>query len=721
MPSHLDPVLALEADESWEGIDVDQRRVDPGVRLAASLIDVRAAEALYRKTGMRLTEEGVVENPRLGLFLRLQGGKAAEVLDSLAQKTMERGYAVVFPEAYLREARRNDRLEVVSAEFYWKRPRERSTGNAFRKAIASLMGMEGIKRVSMPNPLQPTLEESLRDLELPKDRMVDGSRLTGKGVIVGVIDDGCAIAHPNFLVPGKLESRILYLWDQAAATPKPGADPYWSDPGNFPARELTKAAIGRALAAHVQGGRVREDALHEALAYPVAIASHGTHVLDIAAGNGQSLTGTEGVAADADIIFVQLPSQLVEEGGPLLESHILAGVQYIFDRAGNQPAVVNISYGGYSGPHDGTSDLAKGIDDLLAIDGRAVVVSAGNGFEADCHMQGTVAADGNLVPLKWLLSPEDPTTNQLEIWYDPPGRLEMVLMPPGANAGLHPAVGPGEWKVIRRQGDNGVVGWIAHHIGQNGGSNVIRIDLNATEGETTDSLKGQPGNAQQGIPPPPAFAAPAPSGRWLVGVRNKGGPPVAFHAWIARDDLRTRSGRRRQQSRFPEDEAEPRSSVADLATGRLAICVGAHNIATGEMCRYSACGPTRDGRRKPDVTATAEDTAAGGGVLCASSRRAQPSRFGGTSAAAPHVAGMVALTMQARADAGDAPLAAAQIRQAVIDGAATAKGKLPPPPRALSHNRGQEVDPHRPPGKKQSDHFAAVSGAGKANLPESMG
>lgn len=726
MPDQSTPELKLVSDTSWDELGIEPGRIDPGVRLVASLIDVRDADQLFRRTGMRLNADGTVVNPRLPLFLEVAPENRMATLARLAEsKTSEQGFSVSISPAYLAEAEANPHLRVVTVAFTWSQGaidiRSTQGGTDFRRGIARLLGQSGVKRLSLPSPLQPSLEDSLRDIELPADRNVHGRTLTGKGVIVGVIDDGCALAHPNFLVPGTLQSRILFLWDQAGATPPQGS-PYWSDPGNFPGRELSQAKINAALAAHAANGRIAEDAVYDELGFEIGLASHGTHVLDIAAGNGASLMGSEGVASQADIIFVQLPSELAGEGGPVLEDRILEGVQYVFDRARtlNKQAVVNVSFGGYSGPHDGTSDLATGIDELLkAFPGRAIVVSAGNGFEADCHAQQTLRAGEVAQPLLWHLRPEDPTSNQLEIWYEGAARLELLLKPPGAAAPLGPPVVFHQWKVIKRASDDQVIGWIQHDEGLARGSNVIRINLASTEGEDGSRPKGLGAGSQQqqqGMPPPPPLAAPAPSGAWTVLLRNAGQATCTIHAWIARDDLRTPSGRRRQQSRFDETTANPGSTVADLGTGRFVICVGAHNIATRETCRYSACGPTRDGRHKPDLTAPAEETASGGGILCASSRSARPSRFSGTSAAAPHVTGLVALIMQ---HTGGAPLTADRIRTRLTDGARAAQGNSEPPWRKLAGNRHQEVDAHRPPGKRQADHFAEVIGAGKVNVPES--
>jgi hypothetical protein len=254
---------------------------------------------------------------------------------------------------------------------------------------------------------------------------------------------------------------------------------------------------------------------------------------------------------------------------------------------------------------------------------------------------------------------------------------------------------------------------------------VIRIHLNPTGGEDGPNLaasgaaQAQTQSQTQAPPSLSVLTAPASSGTWKINLRNVGGVPATFDAWIARDDVGRGGGRRQQQSRFDPDHADPCVTVADLATGKLAICVGAHNAATGEMCGYSASGPTRDQRAKPDVCAPGEEDAAGRGILCASSRSAQPSRMNGTSAAAPHVAGLVALLLQYNRDMNGHALTADEIRTKIIAGATAGQLLNPPPFRKHITNRHQEVDPLRPVGKKQKDHFDKVIGAGKINVPES--
>jgi subtilisin family serine protease len=717
--------LKLVRDTSWDhlGIPTDRTdRIDPSLRLIASLIEARDFVQLFRRTGLWAGEGATPAQSWLPLFIEIEPTGRRATLSTLTNATIRRtGFLVKIPSAYREEMQQNRHLEVVTARFDWKKmqaTRQDPLGPAsiFREAVANLIRTTGVKRVTVPNPMQPCLESALADIDMPPNRTLNGRKLDGKGIVVGIIDDGCALAHRNFLVPGKNRSRIRYLWDQARTSADGGWQMVSREYGGF---ELPNNAINAAIASCVTPhGLIDENEVYDSLHYEIGPATHGTHVMDIAAGNGQSLIGTEGVACAADIIFVQLPTDLVEQGGPVLEDRMLDGVKYIFDRA-KGPAVVNISYGGYSGPHDGSSPLASGIDALLSgRPDRAVVVSAGNGFEADCHAQGvlpiaTPRSRARAAPLHWTLNAGNPTTSQLEVWYDTKARLSLSITPPGATKALKPPVMYGESFTIQRISDGALVGRI-DHAGTDSGlkPNVVRIQLNSTQGEYACAT----GNADAA----PAKTAPAPSGIWKIDLENVGDVRTTFHAWIARDDFRRVDGRLRpQQSRFDSVEAEPRHSVADLATGKLSICVGAHNTATGEMCRYSAAGPTRDGRHKPDVCAPAEETAAGGGILCATSRSGSPSRMNGTSAAAPQVAGLVALMMQYNAATGGAPLTADKIRKTIRRGSQIAEGLPPPPLRRDLYNDHQDIDPDRPAGKKQSDHFGDVTGVGKANVTES--
>jgi hypothetical protein len=234
---------------------------------------------------------------------------------------------------------------------------------------------------------QPCLEESLQHIGLPIDRTFKGKVLKGHGVIVGVIDDGCAFAHRHFLSDGgggALGTRILSLWDQSQLpTPADTAKGWTIPPLLKYGRELRKAKIDPVINANLSAAKaIAEDAVYDYFRYapgdPDDLSTHGTHVMDIAAGNGKSLMGWEGVAPEADIVFVQLPPIDLLNPGHALSKAIGDAMAYIFNEAKslNRPVVVNLSLGGNHGPHDESWHWAKQIDDLLTDPNRVVVVSA---------------------------------------------------------------------------------------------------------------------------------------------------------------------------------------------------------------------------------------------------------------------------------------------------------------------------------------------------------
>lgn len=704
MPGHSSDApdgIELVADEIWTRIEprvADLGRLDPGLRSVLAMLYEDVAEPdkdwyqIEQRTGIRW-DTGQKEIPEhLPLLVEYRWSEfhiahREEALGWLGALGLE------VDAAYFREGL--PRYSTARIAVRADRPdRMHGKDGDLRMTVARMLNEPGAAlRLELPGAAQPLGAESRTDLGLPPDgHRGSGATPDGSGTIIGIIDDGCAFAHPNFVrvQDGVLASRVINLWDQGAAHPA-------AAPGGFSyGRELAAHDIDPLLNAHVRHGIVDEDAVYRAVDYEIPeIAAHGTHVMDIAAGSGRAPTSAPGVAPNADIIFVQLPAGARARGGPCLDSAIVAGLRYIFDRAGKRPTVVNISYGGHLGPHDGNSTVEQIIDaEVAAQANRAVVVAAGNGFEADCH------AGGNLAPgrgrrLRWVVKPEDPTANIVEVWYDAAAELEITLVTP-AGTGLGPvALGAPGHDLKSKDGRR--IGGIDHQKSVAPAAlNRIKIILNPT-----------------GSLPADATTPLAPCGTWQIRLRNVGQVRARWDAWIERDVSGRPRGARRKQSHFDPDNADARGTLASYATGKLSISVGAYNTATQQVARYSACGPTRDGRRKPDVLAPAEEDAAGRGVLSASARSGRPRRMNGTSAAAPQVAGLVALLFQA-AQASGTDLTAAQVCDLVRNGASTARPLI----RPLLPNRHIEADDRRKTKQGTATIWPQLTGSGKANWPK---
>lgn len=442
-----------------------------------------------------------------------------------------------------------------------------------------------------------------------RDALPQGTKLPdGAGVIVGVVDFGCDYAHQNFRHQDGT-TRLLFLWDQNGSqnSMSPAGYPY--------GREFTTKHINDAL---------RSSDPYEFLSYNPGDGSHGTHVMDTAAGNGRG-TNSPGLAPKADLIFVELAGGDFRPDESFGNSrYLMDAVKYIFDKAAQlgRPAVVNLSLGTHGGPHDGSTPVERWFDELLKTPGRAIVISAGNSWLKQSHAAGRIAPGGTRT-LRWEKLSDDPTTNELETWYGGDAELEMTLIfPTGQRLGPVPlgakprvikdAAGVESGEVIHRANDS------------LNGDHVINIFLRPR----------------------------MPSGVWGVELRAVGAQPADFHAWIERDD----GG----QSEFVAADDDRSHTIGSISCGKNTIAVGSYKakVMERDLSEFTAEGPSRDGKQKPEVSAP------GHGIFAADSRSGNGTvSMSGTSMAAPHVTGLVALIMQA---AGQ-PLGVAEVRRAVLD------------------------------------------------------
>ena len=191
------------------------------------------------------------------------------------------------------------------------------------------------------------------------------SGLTGKGVLVAVIDSGIDYFHPDFRNPDGT-TRIGLLADQDRD------------------RIYTREEINTAL----ETGS-RTSAL--ALVPSTDPSGHGTAVAAIAAGNGREGNGVyRGVAYESELMVVKL-------GTPLTDSfprttQLMKALDLVVRRAQdmNRPLAVNISFGNTYGSHDGTSLLETFINDMSGIGRNVIVAGTGNEGTGAGHRAGNL-------------------------------------------------------------------------------------------------------------------------------------------------------------------------------------------------------------------------------------------------------------------------------------------------------------------------------------------
>ena len=337
---------------------------------------------------------------------------------------------------------------------------------------------------------------------------------------------------------------------------------------------------------------------------------HGTHVAGIAAGDGSSSSsGYRGVAPEAWIVAVKTT---------FFTADILEAVGFIFEEADRRglPAVVNLSLGGQEGPHDGTSAFERGLDELAAGPGRAIVVSAGNEGDIPLHVSGLLQGGARSFDLE-----AGAREVVMELWYPGASRFTLAVVSPSGDA-LSAQAGSASGFVTTPDG----VAYIDNSAGgpnpQNGDREALIRVTNTTAGA-----------------------------RWRVIVSDSGGGG-RFDGWVTSDSGRIVGG-------------DSSSTVDEPGNARAVITVGAWDskaawpsklgdqddsdeVEVGALSSFSSQGPTRDGRTKPDL-------AAPGTWICAALSSSSPAfadltnpdgvhtMHRGTSMAAPHVSGTVAL------------------------------------------------------------------------------
>ena len=217
----------------------------------------------------------------------------------------------------------------------------------------------GVTYITTGDLVYPTLDKALADIGY--DAVWNSSVLpmpyTGKGVIVGVVDIGFQWDHAAFRRADG-STRIAVAWNQNDSTGTP--------PDGYAYGSLfdTEEKI---LAAH-----------------PCVVETHATHVASIAAGSSFEGNLYGGVARDAELVLVDA---LHTPDGGIYTEGIVDGIKFICDYAAGvgKPCVINLSIGGTSGPHDGTSPFDQMCDSLQGA-GQLLVGSMGNMGAYNYHL-----------------------------------------------------------------------------------------------------------------------------------------------------------------------------------------------------------------------------------------------------------------------------------------------------------------------------------------------
>jgi len=453
------------------------------------------------------------------------------------------------------------------------------------ESIEALTEEPAVSRVVASRYLKLAMDVAPAKVNLPPFRTQLG--LSGKEVIVGVVDTGIDPAHPAFA------GRVQRIWDQTL-----------SGPG------VVEGSYGRELmGAGVSASQDTE--------------GHGTHVAGIAAGSDPTYNG---VAPGADLVIVK---------SDLANTHISDGVRYIFRLAREQEraAVVNLSLGGQYDAHDGTDSLSLAINPETG-PGRIVCCAAGNEGQETIHAQVNMAAGTTGTANFTLLPPSDPISApkaELNGWYSGSDQFEVAIQSPSGST-------------TPFQGSITTGNPVQNYTLPEGQIRVITPGPDPNNGDFNFQIEIIPNSNQPPVDPPAwqvlVKAVTVTNGR--VDIWTPDG--AAFDAAVASDNMKVGSPGA-ASSAVTVAAYTTKNRWADMQGNFQAVGLTIDTIAG-----FSSPGPLRNAKQKPDVTAPGAMIAAPlSSASQVDPKWAVAPGFrinAGTSMATPFVTGMVALLLE---------------------------------------------------------------------------
>jgi subtilisin family serine protease len=459
-------------------------------------------------------------------------------------------------------------------------------------ALSALTDHAAVHRVVPARRLKPLMDKARPRVGIPAmwDR-----KLSGKGVVIGVIDSGIDVSNPAF------EKRVLRVWDQTL--PGPG---------------VAEGGYGAELKGDMM--QIAQDTV-----------GHGTHVSGMAAGHDPGDPTYAGVAPKANLIVVKTDA---------LTAHVADGIRYVFRVAGDlkRPAVVNISLGSHDDAHDGTDALSQVID-AAAGPGRIVCCAAGNDGNNDIHAQVQLpTTKGATRTITCAIPPpaqgQPPGVAVFNGWYAGTDSLEVGVVSPSGK--MTPYQG------IITEGSPAKTYSLA-----NGSVRVTTPGPDPTNHDVNFVVE---------VTPAPPSAADSKAQSWKLRFRGVKVSKGTVDVWSIDGRVAQFTGPAAKDAMKIGSPGCARRAITVAAfTTRTEwddMSGGSHE--TGEapdtISDFSSEGPLRNGDEKPDVTAP------GSMIICSLSSHSPVTPdilidpwnrvMEGTSMACPFVAGTVALLLQ---------------------------------------------------------------------------
>lgn len=243
--------------------------------------------------------------------------------------------------------------------------------------------------------------------------------LSGKEILIGIIDSGITYDSEAFLMPneavhrttgGEMDetvdrvTRIKAIYDQSLS------------------REFTEDEINEALKT---GKRLPT----------VDVTGHGTAVAAIAAG---SVGKYQGVAYEASLLVVKLDSS--NQSSYPMTTNLLRAFDYMLKKANvlKKPIAINVSFGNTYGSHDGKSLVERFLDSGAGYGRNVICVGSGNEAAASGHTSGRLKNNYDVTQVSFFVGNYE-TNLSLQLWKNYEDSFAVTLISPGGERFTIPA------------------------------------------------------------------------------------------------------------------------------------------------------------------------------------------------------------------------------------------------------------------------------------------
>ncbi|MFP8893204.1 S8/S53 family peptidase [Chryseobacterium sp. EZn1] len=516
---------------------------------------------------------------------------------------------------------------------------------AFSTALVTIEDIERLMQLPyVTSVMAPEFDELHNDVSraqsgasLLQDGVFNNTAYNGTGVLVGIYDSGIDWKHPDFRkADDQTKSRIVSIWDQTLTAQAGETAPIGFSTGV----EYTRAQIEDELDG-TPTGFVRENDIN----------GHGTHVSGTAAGNGAAFADKrhKGFSSDADIVFVK------GGNGSFPTTNTINALTYFKNVATalNKPIVVNMSIGGQSSAHDGTSSHEVAVNSFTTSGaGRVVVISAGNDYGANLHRKVDIAAGAAQTYNFTVASNTSAASVFSFIMYanDNTPVTAKLTTPDGQQYTQNISTNTAHTIL-----GGGLTATMYNYWSNDNNKRYVQLVVTRTSGTT---------NVQ---------------GNYSLEITNNGTQQITAHGWLYSQGVQTTL--QNGDNEYIVGSPGNASNAITVASymGRASWYSGASGYFTltpqESISSFSAQGPRVDGVQKPDIAGSGQnvissrsaDSAPGSTDIIAGTNYYVKNQ--GTSMSSPGVAGAVGLLLQANPSLTAAQVKARLTSNARMDGA----------------------------------------------------